>query len=87
MIFKDVLNQIGSELRPEFDKVLELAYKNQSHIGDLLLIKINGFYDGELAASSIAQTDNINPHVIGPGQMGLSEDAHYSFIHKLDIPA
>lgn len=82
MIFTDILDRIGKQLSPEFDKIIELAYNNQSHIGDLLLIKINGFYDSDFAKSNLAQKENLNPHVIGPGQMGHSEYAHYSFIHK-----
>lgn len=81
MIFKDILNEKTKILAPEFDKLLELAWKKQYHVGDLLLFHINGFYS-EDKFDNPNSTKKYNPHVIGPGLEGLSEHTHYSFIHK-----
>lgn len=82
MIFKDILNQKTEALSPEFDKLLKLAFKNQTHFADLLLIHINGFYNPEVL---LFGPEKLNPHVIGPNYEGASEHAHYSFIHKYRI--
>ncbi len=44
MIFKDKLDEKTKLIRPEIDKLLDLALKNQNHIGDLLLCHVNGFF-------------------------------------------
>lgn len=43
MIFIDKLKEREQLLNPEFDRLIDLAWNNQSHIGDLLLLHINGF--------------------------------------------
>lgn len=82
MIFIDKIKELDKKLDPEFDKLLDLAWKNQSHIGDLLLVNINGFYDKNMHEFNAHSDQKLNPHVFGPGLEGLSERAHYSFIHK-----
>ena len=69
-------------LNPEFDRLIELAWKNQSHFGDLLLVHINGFYEASISKQNAHSGKKYNPHVIGPGPEGHSEFAHYSFINK-----
>lgn len=82
MIFIDQLKEREKILNPEFENLLDLALNNQSHIGDLLLLKINGFYDESFAGFTTDNGKKLNPHVIGPGSSGHSESTHYSFIHK-----
>lgn len=83
MIFKDKLEEKGQIIRPEIDKLLDKAWKNQAHVGDLLLFHINGFYQKDTLIWNENHPENrLNPHVIGPGSEGHSENAHYSFIHK-----
>ncbi|MEP2671571.1 MAG: hypothetical protein ABJH04_21380 [Cyclobacteriaceae bacterium] len=82
MIFSDKLKEIEKILSPELDKTFDLAMKNQSHPGDLLLIYINGFYRADTIELNKRLNQNLNPHVIGPNHEGWSEQTHYSFIHK-----
>lgn len=83
MIFKDKLKEKGLIIRPEIDKLLDIAWNKQAHIGDLLLFHINGFYQEDtLIWNENNPEKKFNPHVIGPGSEGHSEQAHYSFIHK-----
>ena len=82
MIFKDKLKEKGDVIRPEINKLLDIAWDKQSHIGDLLLIHINGFYQEDILLYNAHADKKLNPHVIGPGSEGHSEHTHYSFIHK-----
>ncbi len=83
MIFKDKLEEKGKLIRPEINRLLDIALKNQSHTGDLLLFYINGFHHEEILTwNSRHQERILNPHVIGPGDEGFSEYAHYSFINE-----
>lgn len=83
MIFKDKLEEKGRLIKSEIDKLLDIAWKNQAHVGDLLLLHINGFYQEDTLIWNENHPENkLNPHVIGPGSEGHSEQAHYSFIHK-----
>jgi len=75
LIFKDKLKEKQNLLRPEYDKLIDIAWKNQSHSGDLLLWYVNGFYYEHAK-------NKLNPHAIGPGHVGHSEQAHYKFIHQ-----
>lgn len=79
MIFKEILDKKTAALQPEFDKFINDAFRNQTHLGDLLLTNINGFFDTE-----VEKWDNINPkpspYVIGPGDEGHSEALHHEFI-------
>lgn len=83
MIFTDILEEKSNLLGPEIDRLFDIAWKNQSHIGDLLLLHINGFYqDDILIWNNNPKNKRFNPHVIGPGYEGHSEFAHYKFIDK-----
>jgi len=82
MIFIDKIKELDKKLNPEFDRLLNLAWKNQTHIGDLLLVGINGFYDKKTHEFNAVSDIKYNPHVIGQGSEGHSEQTHYNFIHK-----
>lgn len=77
MIFKEKIFEKEDVIRPEMQRLLELANENQNHNGDLLLWHVNGFYD-----ESILGFKGRNPHVVGPGYEGQSEHTHYKFIHE-----
>ena len=82
MIFIDLIKHFNNELHPEFQKILDLGFSSQFHPGDMLLWKINGFYDDYLAAIQPHEGTKLNPHVIGPGTKGHSEQTHYDFINQ-----
>lgn len=82
MIFIDRIQQIEKILEPEFDRLLDIAFKRQTHIGDLLLLYINGFYDKNTQKNNAISDLKFNPHVFGPSSEGRSEYAHYAFIDK-----
>lgn len=82
MIFKDKLESISEIVMPEFRKLINTAWVNQTNYSDLLLIHINGFYNKEIEEWNKARSDKLNPHVIGPGDEGHSEITHYEFINK-----
>jgi len=69
-------------LSPEIDRLMDIALEKQNHIGDLLLLKENGFYEKKIAEYNKINTTKLNPHVIGPSHEGHSEHAHCLFIHK-----
>jgi hypothetical protein len=80
MLFTDILNKKTNQLQPEFDKLFEDILNNQSHEGDLLLIRVNGFYYPE--ANNWDNTLIKNPYMIGPNTEGHSDHWHYKFIHN-----
>jgi hypothetical protein len=82
MLFKDKLEEKKSIIRPEIDRLLNLALKNQSHPGDLLLFHINGFYSDMKMWNLRHPNNKLDPHLIGPGVEGHSEMAHHKFIAK-----
>lgn len=82
MIFKDLLEKYSSDLHTEFEKLLDLGFKTQFHSSDLLLWKVNGFYQKELENFKPNKNTKLNPHVIGPGIEGHSEQTHYDFINQ-----
>ena len=82
MIFKDLIKKFSNELHPEFENILDLGFSNQYHPGEMLLWKINGFYDDYLAGIQPNEGMKLNPHVIGPGIEGHSEQTHYDFINQ-----
>lgn len=83
MVFKDKLKEKGLIITPEIDNLLAIAWNNQAHIGDLLLFHVNGFYQEDTLIWNENNPENkLNPHVIGLGSEGHSEQSHYSFIHK-----
>lgn len=85
MIFKDILDEKTAILGPEINKLIELAWKNQAHPGDLLLISENGAFDEQIKQYGKVSDRKLNPHVVGPGNIGLSESTHYKFIHNYRI--
>lgn len=83
MIFKDKFEEKSKVISPEIDRLLQIAWEKQAHVGDLLLFRINGTYQEDtLLWNKNNPDDRRNPHVIGPGTEGHSEQAHYSFINK-----
>ena len=82
MIFNDILQEKGKAISVEFDTLLKRAWENQSHIGNLLLLHVNGFFEEDILEWNKNRDEKLNPHVIGPGSEGQSEYAHYDFIHK-----
>ncbi len=80
MIFNDRLTFIRERIEPEFDRLLQLAWENQKHIGDLLIWKINGFYHADIVKYNAIYNEKMNPHSLGPGIEGHSEYTHYQFI-------
>lgn len=82
MIFQDKLDERTKIFRPEIDRLLDKAWRNQAHIGDLLLFHINGFFQETILNHNLHSDTKLNPHTIGPGLEGHSESSHYSFIHK-----
>ena len=82
MIFKDMLAENAKKIDSEFSKLLEIAFHNSVHKGDLLLVYLNGFYDPKMLEWNERNSPKLNPHVIGVGQAGQSEGLHYEFIHK-----
>ncbi len=83
MIFKDILQSKGAKLSSEINRLIEYAWKKQSHPGNLLLFHVNGFFNEEILEwNKIGKIGNLNPHVVGPGSEGHSEHTHNDFIHK-----
>jgi len=82
MIFQDKLDERTRLFRPEFNQLLDTAWKNQAHIGDLLLFHINGFFQENILNYNSRSEKKYDPHTIGPGLEGFSENTHYNFIHK-----
>jgi len=82
MIFKEKLESLSKEISPEFRKLVNFAWLNQTHYSDLLLIHINGFYEESVEKWNSVHEKKLNPHVIGPGHEGHSEITHYEFINK-----
>lgn len=79
MIFSDIYNQKWNAIDHEFEKLVDLAYINQTHKGDLLLISLNAHYDPE-----ISKWDGCNkkfePFRIGNSAERRSENLHFKFI-------
>lgn len=81
MVFQDILNRKYKKLVPEFNKLLEGCYSNQTHPGDLLLIHQNGFYNPDVYNWNNIP-EKLSPYCMGPGCEVHSEDTHYKFIAK-----
>jgi len=79
MLFQNLLNEKYRLLKPGFDKLYDLAFQNQTHPGDLLVVHQNGFYNPK-----VYEWDNIpeklSPYMMGPGSEGHSENTHHDFI-------
>lgn len=82
MLFTEKLTELDAVLAPEIDRLFQLALDNSAHENDLLLWYVNGFYNPDTLIWNANNPDNIlNPHCIGFGKEGLSEQDHYEFIH------
>ena len=79
MLFVDLLKQKDGKTAPEFEKLFSNIIQNQTHSGDLLLVRLNGSYRPSVRENASL---NLNPYVTGPFEMGLSESTHYEFIHQ-----
>ena len=79
MLFKEILDEKYTTLRPNFEKLYQQVIRNQTHDTDLLLIRINAFYNPE-----VYTWDNIHPqpspYMFGPNSEGHSEYTHFDFI-------
>lgn len=80
MLFKEILEKKYKIISEEIQKLVDLAFLNQTHQGDLLLIFVNGFYHHE-AKLWDNDTEKYSPFAIGPNREGLSEMSHYHFIN------
>ena len=80
MLFKDKLEEKRKIIQTEFEALFNLGLSNAKHPNDLLIVVLNGFYipyTFELANGKMS-----NHYVIGPGEIGHSENLHYIFIHQ-----
>lgn len=82
MLFTDILKKHEATIRPPFMKLVEDALNKQRHPFDMLIWINNGFYEESVLNFKPAEGKTLNPHVIGPGEIGHSENAHYKFIHQ-----
>jgi hypothetical protein len=78
MLFVNILSKKTAELEPEFDRLFADILKYQTHEGDLLLTRVNGFYHFD---PDWAEEFKKNPYMIGPNTEGHSDLLHYKFIH------
>jgi hypothetical protein len=81
MLFKDFLDEKNRLLKPEFDRLINDAFKNQTHKGDLLLIEQNGWYNPQ-AQKRTEQENKFSPYMIGPGTEGHSEYLHDKYLGR-----
>ncbi len=79
MIFNDLIQELNEDVRNAIDELFNAAWTNQSHPQDLLLIDQHGYYDNVFAGVPE------NPNVIGPGEIGFSEDTFYEFIDIFSV--
>ena len=73
MIFVDLIQKLNDTVRDAVDELFDVAWTNQSHPQDLLLVDQHGFYDQMLA------DNRENPYVIGVGEIGYGEQTFYKF--------
>lgn len=72
MLFKDILNSKTEKLQPEFDKLFDDILNKQTHDGDLLLCRVNGFYNPEVYSWTNIE-EKLSPYMIGPNKEGHSD--------------
>lgn len=83
MLFSDVLKKHEALVAPDFERLVGAGLANQAHPGDMLVWLNNGSYNEEvLQFKHPVDGKTYNPHVIGQGDIGLSEQAHYKFIDQ-----
>lgn len=80
MLFGNILQEKSNRLSPEFDKLFKDILTNQTHEGDLLLTRVNGFYYPEI--EKWTNIKNKNPYMFGVGEDGHSDNTHYKFINN-----
>jgi len=79
MLFQELLNKKYNLLKPVFNELYEMTFKNQTHPGDLLLVHQNGFYNPEVFGWDNIP-EKLSPYMMGPDMEGHSEDTHHKFI-------
>jgi len=79
MLFKEILDVKYRALYSEFEKLYTLIIQNQTHEGDLLLVKLNAFYNPEVKTWNNVQ-EKMSPYMFGPNHEGHSEITHHDFI-------
>lgn len=79
MLFIDQMKAKDALLRPEFERLFNLAITKQAHPGDLLLLYENGSYNPDVTGFP---GPKLSPFVIGPGNEGWSYMTHYKFINE-----
>ena len=82
MIFFKELQEREKVIEAEFDRLIDIAYKNQTHPGDLLLMHVNGFFDLYTVKSNAFYNENKSLYSIGHSNEGLSEITDYKFINQ-----
>jgi len=55
MLFKELLDRKYNSLWSEFEKLYNLVIDNQTHEGDLLLVRLNAFYNPEVKNGTISK--------------------------------
>jgi hypothetical protein len=80
MIFKDKIREKRAPIEHEINNLFEIALKNQTHSGDLLLLFANGFFSDDINEGNKTNPNKFSPYVIGMGKEGWSEHTHFDFI-------
>jgi hypothetical protein len=81
MIFQDIFNEKSDVLHPVFGCFLHLCEKNQTDIGDLFLVRENGFYDPDVNMNDDSSV-KFSPYILGHGVEGNSELNNHEFMGK-----
>jgi len=79
MLFYQTLERLCLRVEKSVDALFDLAYINQTHPQDLLLILENGFYHSTIQIGKEQGLHNLSPYTIGPGEIGLAENTQYQF--------
>lgn len=82
MLFTDKLIEFEKIIRPSFEQLVNDALIKQNHPGNMLIWLNNGFYNESIFNYKPIDGKVFNPHVVGPGEIGHSEQAHFRFIHQ-----
>lgn len=79
MLFKSSFIKFIPRVEYAVDSLFQLAFQNQTHPQDLLLILENGFFHPLLENSQPAGLPKLSPYTIGPGYLGHAENTQYQF--------
>jgi hypothetical protein len=79
MIFDNLLNQYTAQIRPYFDQIHNLAGKNQTHGGDLLLVHQNASYREDILNFNNTSI-KLDPYTIGFGEIGHAAHTNHNYI-------